>query len=96
MYIYVCIYTYNYVLYIPRSLVWLLFKSDGFNACVEWDNRPIWWDICMLPSFVTHAHSIAFKQLTYLALIHLFVCHAQCGEGVCACVHVCNCVHACI
>ena len=50
----------------------------------------------MLPSFVTHAHSTAYKQLTYLALIHLFVCHAQCGEGGNVCVYVCNCVRACI
>ena len=46
----------------------------------------------MLPSFVTYAHSTAFKQLTYVSGLDPPVCHARCEEGVRACVHVCNCV----
>ena len=88
IYIYIYIHIRNYVLYCNHCpLVWLSFKSDDFNVCVEWDSRPVWWDICILLSFVTHAHCTAFKQLTYVsALIHLFVCHAQCGEGGHVCV----------
>ena len=77
-------------------LAWLLFKSDGFDACVAGDSRPVWWGIWMLPSFVTYAHSTAFKQLTYVRVwpwsTCLFVMHGV-RRG---CVHVCMCVIVCV
>ena len=52
--------------------------------------------VCCRHLLHMHTPLLLNSLCIYLALIHLFVCHAQCGEGGHVCVYVCNCVRACI